>query len=143
MIRVSKELVDRSIGELRRCGRGRRECVVYWTASLSSPTTVADVFHPAHRSSWAGYAVDDWWLTRFSVELADCRRTAVAQIHTHPGDWVAHSATDDGYVLVPSPGFISIVIPRFAANVDFDGWGVYVLSAVGTWRSAPEEVRIE
>lgn len=140
MITCSPELVDRSIDEFRTYGLGRRECVVYWLAMQSRPNDVVEVVHPDHAASAFGYTVDDAWLTRFSFDLADRGVTAVAQVHTHPGSFVAHSETDDEFVLVPSAGFVSIVVPDFARDFTRGRCGIHVLEPSGRWRCDPEAV---
>jgi hypothetical protein len=141
MITVPKELVDFTIDELRRCGGLRRECVVFWTAAQWQPQAVIGVSHPSHRSSSYAYEVDDAWLTRFFFTLSDQRRTAVAQVHSHPGPWVGHSSTDDAFVLVPTAGFVSIVVPHFGRVSDIGQWGIHVLQPSGAWRPEPTAVR--
>ena len=43
------------------------------------------------------------------------------QVHTHAGE-AFHSATDDKWPVVATPGFISLVIPNFAMGpIGFDG----------------------
>ena len=140
MITVSPELVDRTISEFGACGAGRRECVVYWLARQSDPDRVVEVAHPRHTSSAFGYAVDGGWLTEFFFRLADDGLTAVAQTHTHPGECVDHSNTDDEFVLVPSPGFVSIVLPDFARHFERGRCAVHVLDASGAWRLDPAVV---
>lgn len=142
MIKVSAELVRRTVGELRRCGVGRRECVVYWVAAQSRPDEVVDVIHPTHLASRFGYEIDSGWLTQFMFSLADDLRMAIAQVHTHPGPFVDHSPTDDEFVLVPSPGFVSIVVPEFATSDDPADWGVHVLEASGRWRTDRSEIAL-
>ena len=36
-LRVSEGLLREAFAQFLRCGRGRDECVVYWTGSLASP----------------------------------------------------------------------------------------------------------
>jgi hypothetical protein len=140
MILIDPELVERTLGELRGCGNGQRECVVYWLANLAEPGTVIDVVHPGHRAGRGWHDVDSDWLTTFFIGLADTHRTAIAQIHTHPGAGIGHSGTDDGFVLVPSPGFVSIVVPDFAADLDLGRAGVYVVEPDGSFRPDPMAV---
>lgn len=134
MISVGPGLVDRMIGEFRACGRGLRECVVYCLAAQADPERVIDIEHPEHAASASGYTVNDRWLTDFFFRLADDRRMAVAQIHTHPGDWVDHSPTDDEFVLVPSPGFVSVVVPDFGEQFERSRCAIHVLERSGSWR---------
>ena len=126
MITASRALVDRTVAQLRACGGGSQECVAYWVAERDTPNVAVDVVHPLHRSSALGYEIDDRWLTWFMFELSDRRRSAIVQLHTHPGPFVYHSPTDDEFVLVPTPGFVSIVVPEHAQRDD-QGWVIYVL----------------
>jgi len=48
--------------------------------------------------------------------LATQRLILVAQIHSHPSDWVDHSDGDDRGALVRFEGYWSIVIPGFAGQ---------------------------
>lgn len=140
MITCSPELVDRSIDEFWTCSGGRSECVVYWLAMQSQPLEVVQVVHPVHTASVFGYVVDDAWLTRFSFSLADGGLTAIAQLHTHPSCFVDHSDTDDEFVLVPSAGFVSIVVPDFARYFTRSRCGIHVLEPSGLWRRETEAV---
>jgi proteasome lid subunit RPN8/RPN11 len=141
VISIGRELVDRMISEFAACGAAQRECVVYWLAPLSQSDQVSKVVHPLHTASAFGYQVDDAWLTEFFFDLADDRHTAVAQIHTHPGGWLDHSNTDDTFVLIPSPGFVSIVVPNFAQGFERGRCAIHVLEASGEWRIDPGVVR--
>ncbi len=100
---------------LRKCGQGRDECVVYWTGPQGFLGAVDDVVQPRHRSSPEWYEIDPAWITEFFLGLRSSRRTARAQVHTHPG-MASHSLTDDCYPLAPSPGFLSLVLPDFATG---------------------------
>jgi len=45
----------------------------------------------------------------------DLRR--LAQVHTHPTDWVGHSQYDDEHAYSQSEGALSIVLPNFGSKV--------------------------
>lgn len=144
MIRVRPEHVEQSIDVFRACGRGRRECVVYWIGGGNEKdiTEVTEVVHPGHAATKGGYVVDGAWLTRFFLDLADDDHRAVAQLHTHPSGWLDHSWIDDEFVLVPSPGFVSIVVPDFGIGPqDPATWNVRVLLRSGAWVGSPEVIR--
>jgi hypothetical protein len=65
----------------------------------------------------------------------------VAQVHTHPGLSVAHSDVDDEFVVVPTPGFVSIVVPTFAVAADAPTtWAIHRLEGSGDWVPYPEAV---
>lgn len=131
---LPRDILSQTFETLRKCGRGNRECVVYWIASRDSPSPTA-VVHPEHDSSVGGYVVDSGWVTRFFLNLRKSGSRAVAQVHTHPGV-ASHSSTDDDYSLVPSPGFLSLVIPDFALGpVSLVNTHLVRMSSVGSWET--------
>ena len=141
-LRLAKDIVSTTFRTLRECGRGECECVVYWTGPAAGD--LVDGFeHPIHTRSPFGYEVDDNWLTEFWKRLAASKRSVRVQIHTHPGQ-AFHSPTDDEWPIVSRVGFVSIVIPHFAAaEQSLDRAWVGYLQGDGKWRrlsSAAEAV---
>lgn len=115
MITLAAGVLERSFEQLRRCGRGRHECVVLWTAPLAQPDLIDEVVHPGHTASAVGYNIDPAWIGELWLELAEHRRTVRAQVHTHPGS-AYHSSRDDAHALVHTPGYLSLVVPDFAVG---------------------------
>jgi proteasome lid subunit RPN8/RPN11 len=141
MISVAAEHVEASLDVLRRCGDGRRECVVFWLAPIDDETVV-NVVHPDHRASAVDYRVDDQWLTMFCSDLGTDGRRVVAQVHTHPGSWVGHSGVDDRFPVFPVPGLVSIVVPHFAGGTQHrDRFGVFRRSPSGAWEPDRGSIR--
>ncbi len=129
-----------TFAHLRSCGQGRDECVVYWTGPRRVPGVVDAVVQPAHSAGPDWYEVESAWITGFFLELRRTDRTARAQVHSHPTvAW--HSCTDDLYSLAPSPGFYSLVLPRFAAGpVELNGAYLAEVGSDGAWlERKPEE----
>jgi proteasome lid subunit RPN8/RPN11 len=142
LIRLTNDLVRGTFSMLQECGRGECECAVYWAGP--TPADLVDrIDHPIHSRSPFGYEIQDSWLTEFWKRLAKSGRSVKAQIHTHPGE-AFHSATDDRWPIVSQAGFLSIVIPDFAAGEpSLDNAWIGRLQADGTWRhleSAAEAV---
>lgn len=132
-----------TFAQLRSCGQGRDECVVYWTGPRRVPGAVDGVVQPAHRAGPDWYEVESAWITGFFLELRRAGRTTRAQVHSHPTvAW--HSCTDDLYSLAPSPGFYSLVLPGFATGpVGLSGAYLAEVGSDGTWleRDADAEIR--
>jgi proteasome lid subunit RPN8/RPN11 len=139
VIEVSLGVVAATLEAFRDCGHGRRECVVYWVADREGQRVVR-ASHPKHTATWSGYQVAGAWVTAFFLELARRHERVVGQVHTHPHDRVGMSGTDDRYVLLPSAGFLSAVVPNFGDSDDRAGWGIWVLAADGTWDRARGEI---
>jgi proteasome lid subunit RPN8/RPN11 len=133
LLRLAKDIVGATFRTLSECGRGECECVTYWTGPTERDA-VDGVEHPVHKRSPVGYEVDDNWLTEFWKRLAQAKRSVKAQLHTHPGE-AFHSASDDQWPIVSQPGFISIVIPDFAAGEPtLDRAWIGRLETDGKWR---------
>lgn len=131
-LRLAVDVMTDTFRVFQQCGRGRRECAVFWTGPVKEDL-VDGVEHPVHRSSSAGYQVDDCWLTELWKRLAKTRRSIKVQVHTHPGP-AFHSATDDQWPVVSQAGFVSIVIPDFGVGTpSLERAWVGQLQPDGTW----------
>jgi hypothetical protein len=74
--------------------------------------------------------------------------TNLAQVHTHPSDWVEHSPYDDERAYSTREGALSLVWPDYGLSLNYDlcGVGVHVRRA-GAWvqldeREAGERIRL-
>jgi hypothetical protein len=144
-LRLPAALLSESFAQLRACGASRHECVVYWCAAVDEPDLLTRVVHPVHHAGPAWYEVDSAWVTEFFLQLRHDRQTVRVQVHTHPGP-AGHSGTDDQFSLVPATGFLSLVIPRFAAGrIGLQDTHLGRMQPTGTWsRVEPEGVlRVE
>lgn len=142
-LRAGGGLLRETFAHFRACGRGRDECVVYWTGPLDDPQRVDRVVHPVHAHSPCHYAVDRAWAVGFALEPAGERRAVRMQVHVHPA--VAfHSDTDDEHAIVSTPGFLSLVVPDCAKGpVSLAGSHLAELTQDGNWRSVAPTERIE
>ncbi len=100
------------------------------------------VVQPVHQAGPDWYEIEPAWITSFFLELRRAGRTARAQVHSHPTSaW--HSCTDDRYPLAPSPGFYSLVLPRFAGDpVGLDDAYLAEVGTDGTWLEHNPEAEI-
>lgn len=112
MISLPAEVLKAAFEHFRRCGEGRRECVVYLTEDLEQPELISGVIHPRHSASAAGYDLDSAAIGGIFTALAERHQTLRIQVHTHPGH-AYHSARDDAMALIGTQGFLSLVIPNF------------------------------
>jgi hypothetical protein len=130
---LARGIMASTFGQLRRCGQGRDECVIYWTGPRETPGAVDDTVLPSHRAARDWYETDPAWVTSFFLQLRRDGRTARAQVHTHPTvAW--HSCIDDLYPLASSPGFHSLVVPRFGTGpIGLDDAHLAVVGPDGVW----------
>jgi hypothetical protein len=139
LISVPSRVVSTTLDTLVRCGASRRECVVYW-AGPQGDDRVDEVIHPRHRAGPVGYQVDQSWVIEYFLALSQARRRTLVQVHSHPATWVGHSETDDRFVLVPSVGFHSIVVPNFGHGLATASWGIWRLERDGSWAEARRDI---
>lgn len=133
MKRLSQEVLAQAFGHLRRCGGGRRECVVYLTGPLGDSELIDGVVHPRHTAGPGGYDVDSAAIGALWRELLATGRSIRVQVHTHPGR-AYHSGRDDAIAIVRTPGFLSLVIPDFATReIGFSGAFLAERTSDGRW----------
>jgi hypothetical protein len=141
--RIAAHLLAQTFSHFRECGVGQRECQVLWTSPWANPETIRDVVHGQHCAHAGGFELDSTWLNRFWVQLARTGCGIRVQVHTHPCE-AFHSAVDDAYPIIPSTGFLSLVIPRFAmGRTGFDGAYLTEIQDNGTWREVSIASRLE
>ena len=141
-VRAGEGLLRETFAQLRRCGCGRNECVVFWTGPVDERGRADEVIHPVHRSAIGHYEVDREWAVRFALELAAQRRAVRLQVHTHPHE-AFHSPTDDEGAIVSKPGFLSLVVPDAAQGpVSLDNAYLAELQSDGSWRGVDPHDRI-
>lgn len=143
-LKLSAALLDDTFAVLRHCGAGRRECQVLWVGPWAHPDNLTEVIHPQHTASAVGFQMDEAWLNRFWLDLAARDLGVRVQIHTHPGA-AYHSTIDDSFPLIRTPGFLSLVYPRFAQGpIGFDGAYLTQVQPDGAWReqSIPDHLEI-
>jgi|SRR5581483_5086342 len=144
LYRVPRSILAETFRYFRSCGRGRRECQVVWISPWASSDVIAGVRHPKHKAHMGGFDVDGQWLTELWNELAATSAGIRVQIHTHPRQ-AFHSHIDDAYPIIHSIGFLSLVIPNFAAGpVGFEGAYLTEIQPSGGWREAsiPDRLRL-
>jgi proteasome lid subunit RPN8/RPN11 len=133
MLTLHQEVLGRSFEHLRSCGGGREECVVLWVGPIERDRYVDEVVVPRHTASAAHYDIDPAWIGQFWLDLAEREKTVRCQVHTHPGS-AYHSSRDDELALVHTPGYLSLVLPRFATGaVGLGDSFLAVRGNDGTW----------
>ena len=142
MITLAAGVLERSFEQLRRCGEGRRECVVLWTGLLGQPGCIDDVVHPVHTASAVDYEIDPAWIGELWLELVEHGRTVRAQVHTHPGG-AYHSSQDDAHALIHTPGYLSLVVPAFASGpIGLVGAFLTERASDGSWHEVDPQAAI-
>ncbi len=136
---VPRSILDRSWLLLRQDGLKQVESTVLWGGRrFGDHAVVMSVVYPCGRDvtmSRRMLRVGADTTAEMGRWLRAQGQRALIQLHTHPGDWVDHSPTDDDHTIASDEGFISLVWPRFAAAPlrDLTEAGVHRLGA-GVWK---------
>ena len=142
-VQVSKTQLTETFRLLRDCGCGRRECQVLWVSSWHDPDRITRVVHSQHSGHAFGFKLEDSFINQLWLELAASRSGVRVQVHTHPEE-AFHSRTDDGWPIVHTVGFLSLVIPNFAPGRDgLNGSYVTSIQANGSWKKLEPSTVIE
>jgi hypothetical protein len=142
MKQLTQGVLAQAFGHLRRCGTGRRECIVYLTGPVDDPQLIDGVVHPRHTAGPAGYDLDSASIAELWRELLASGRSIRMQAHTHPGA-AYHSSRDDALAIVHTPGFLSLVIPDFASGqIGLDHALLAERTRDGGWTQAPIAERL-
>jgi len=132
MIFIPEILWDLLLGEFRR-RRRRVEQVAYLdgmeTEVLAVVTTLT---FPKAILGKANFSVPSAAMSKAGEHLGPMAR--IAQVHTHPGEWVGHSFVDNELAYSHHDGALSIVLPEYGKCVKtIAEAGVHVCRG-GTWR---------
>jgi hypothetical protein len=87
---------------------------------------VTTVVAPRLLQTSGNYRVDRGSLRRIARELGRQELTNLAQVHTHPGEWVGHSLYDDENAYSTRDGALSLVWPSYGAKLTRNLVGVGV-----------------
>jgi len=99
-------------------------------------------YHPEHEANAGGFVLDDRWLNGFWLALAEANMGIRVQVHTHPAE-AFHSAVDDAFPIIHTPGFLSLVIPNFGLGpVGFNDAFLTEIQHDGRWREVALAERI-
>jgi hypothetical protein len=119
------EQVLRAYGGRRRTSEG----LVYWGGAKDGNTVrVLTVIAPQTTSAPRRVVATNTANARVVNELVDHRFVYLAQIHSHPGDWVDHSDGDDEWAAFKHDGLLSLVVP------DYGRGGMLPLAKCGVHR---------
>ena len=108
-------------------------CAIWVGKELENIFEIKEVWFPEQKNTMISYYISDIEVHNINVELNKNRYSAIAQLHTHPGD-AFHSSVDEEHTILSLPGSFSIVIPDYGGILisAIDEWVVYRLFK-GVW----------
>ena len=125
---------------LRARGNGRREAACIWGGrrALGGDVVHSVTFLDDLPGVHAGARYHQ--LSRITIDalfkvLRTRQEMIVADIHTHPGEWVDLSLTDSAHPIEFRRGLPAMIIPNFAQfGPTLDGLGLHEYLGDGAWR---------
>ena len=133
---VSEEIVEYTKHILIEYGTGLNptEGIVYWGGERKNNViTVKSVIAPKTRAYTARIEVDQKSNFEFVKALNKLNQVQVAQVHSHPGNFIDHSRGDDEWCAFKFNGLISIVVANYCSR------GLLPLEACGIHRFEYED----
>jgi hypothetical protein len=93
---------------------GRKEGLVYWGATKEGlKMNITAVIAPKTTSGPGNVSVSHKSNFDFVGALSKYNLIQVAQVHSHPSQWVGHSLGDDEMAAFKTDGLLSIVVPEY------------------------------
>jgi hypothetical protein len=126
---------------LRLRGQGRKESAAVWAGCRHNNDERVEAVYflddYAGGEQCRGYhRVDVEALTEFFVTLQRQKQVIIADIHTHPTDWVGLSPLDESNPIEFRVGLPAIVLPSFAEpEPSWSISGVHIYRGNGRWRT--------
>lgn len=112
---VSSAIVAESERLLR--GFRRLETVVLWFGRVTvAEAVILTVVRPKQRRTAGSFEIDSRSNADIAVASCDLGLRLIAQVHTHPGNYVGHSPGDDDGVPFVFHGLYSIVVPNYCRD---------------------------
>jgi proteasome lid subunit RPN8/RPN11 len=108
---------------------GPHEGIVYWAGlSTLSHWIITSVILPKARTTSGSFRTSVQSNAETIGFLSDNGLELLAQVHSHPGTFVDHSAGDGFGALMPYENFLSVVVPNYARE------GLFPLDTLGVHR---------
>lgn len=132
-------------GVLRQYGIRREEAIVLWAGGWGNPDEayVTTLVVPPQVNSYSRAVIPPGGMAVVSGAVRAHDLLVVAQVHTHPRE-AFHSSGDDSGAVGFSPGFLSLVVPRFGdcPSGELSRCTGYRYTGAGRWQQLTlEELR--
>lgn len=116
-----------------------RAFVPYWQAGVETAlfwagpdhgeqAVITTLVQPALRQTPGNYQVPPDARAQMARRLREQHLVIHAQVHTHPAQWIGHSAYDDAHAYSTAEGSLSVVWPAYGHTCthDLSGLGIHV-----------------
>lgn len=106
-------ILKETLKTFKEYGKESLEAFAIWVGQEENSTfKIKEFWIPMQYNTMLSYYVPDIDVHNINVELNKKKYSAIAQLHTHPGN-AFHSCIDECYSILFLPGSFSIVVPNF------------------------------
>jgi len=123
---------------MRRFGRERRECYVWWGGYFTpqGDAQVLTALHPEVATDYGRIHLQAPQLARLHNRLRELDQVLLVELHTHPPGAGGQNDVDAAHPAATYAGFMSVVVPDFAQTQFYDLREAYVYEYLlgGHWR---------
>jgi hypothetical protein len=100
--------------EQSRDRRTAHEGVAYWAGQrVAGGVVLTTCIAPAATTTRGSFETSARANAEVIAYLGSAKLELIAQVHSHPGDFVGHSDGDDRRALMPYEGYLSVVVPHY------------------------------
>ena len=120
------------------------EGFLYWGGTITKDKTVIDtVIAPDCNSASLRISTDHRANADVVINLVKRQRVHVAQVHSHPSDWVDHSDGDNEWASFKIKGLLSIVVPHYGLKgiLPFNACGIHYYNGQKFIRLTKRQIR--
>ena len=112
---IPRSVIEATSDTMRRFGRERRECYVWWGGYFSSDGSaqVLTAIYPDMPTDYGRIRLGREEFGTLQRELRQLDQALIVELHTHPPGAGGQNAVDAAHAAAPYAGFISIVVPEF------------------------------
>jgi len=93
---------------------GDNEGIVFWLGrQFGEATIITTALAPQAKTSSGSVQCSQSQMAAAIEAARGAGLALLAQVHSHPGEWVEHSTGDDSMVFMPYEGMLSLVVPWY------------------------------
>jgi proteasome lid subunit RPN8/RPN11 len=137
---ITESVWEKLIYELRKRGYGERESGAFLLGKVDENQILEFVCYDdldPHCLDHGIITFDGGGYVPLWQMCKEKRLTVLADVHTHPGEWVGQSRSDSNHPMIAQLGHIAIILPEYAQakNLTLKDAGIYEYQGDKKWKT--------
>jgi proteasome lid subunit RPN8/RPN11 len=126
--------------ELHKRGGNKRESGAFLLGRDENPKIIRPVYYDdldPHSLDLGYVNFDGAGFVKLWKICAEEKLRVVADVHTHPTQWIEQSPSDKDNPMIAQKGHVALIVPNYARRLRFSlrGVGIYEYLGEGRWRT--------